>query len=74
MKAHYKFDKLSKSFISSNYEKIYRNVFSKFGYKTNLNFGGKIKLIQRVAYKYITEIKKFTDTNLYIHSSGWSNI
>lgn len=48
--------------------------FLKFGYKTNLNFGGKIKLIQRVAYKYITEIKKFTDTNLYIHSSGWSNI
>lgn len=55
-------------------KKFIEMFFLKFGYKTNLNFGGKIKLIQRVAYKYITEIKKFTDTNLYIHSSGWSNI
>lgn len=38
------------------------------------DFETKSKLIQKLAQKYTTEIKKFSEGGLYIHSGGWSNI
>ena len=61
--------------MPKEYREFYKKVyFSEFGESTNLNFDDKAKLINKIAYKYACEIRKFADTGMYIHSGGWSNI
>lgn len=71
----YRFDKLLYSNIPEDYREFYKSVFyNEFGYETDLNFNDKNKLINIICSKYTKEIKKFSETGLYIHSGGWSNI
>lgn len=71
----YRFDKLLFSNIPNEYLKFYKKVFyNEFGYNTSLDFKDKSKLIQQISYKYAKEIRKFSNSGLYIHSGGWSNI
>lgn len=37
-------------------------------------FKARAELIQKLATKYTSEIRKFSECGLYIHSGGWSNI
>lgn len=61
--------------ISCEEENYYNQILRSEGIRGNIsNFQDKIKLIQRLSVKYTSEIHKFSDAKLFIHSGGWSNI
>lgn len=61
--------------MPKEYKDYYKKIFElEFLTKTNLDLNDKERLIKRIAYYYGSEIRKFCNSGLYIHSGGWSNI
>lgn len=53
----------------------YASILEKEGIIGNIkSFKVRSMLIKRIAEKYALEVKKFSESGMYIHSGGWSNI
>lgn len=53
----------------------YASILEREGIVGNIKlFNIRIMLIKKIAEKYALEVRKFSESGLYIHSGGWSNI